>query len=107
MYMNQIHQLSLPEPKQGETQTYYIKRLLLNGYRINTRQCQFIGILNLHSRVSALKKARFPLTIEHKQVVDPATGKTPPYAVDVVYMTADQIHAYKRENASGNKTQGA
>ncbi len=48
--------LGLPEPRKQETQREYIKRILLAGHSINTRQCRVIGIGNLHSVVSALRK---------------------------------------------------
>lgn len=99
MYSDNIKKLKLPEWKQGETQANYIKRLLLNGHKFDTRQARFIGIGNLHSLLSDKLMKKFPFRVEHKRVIDPATGKIPIHKVLVIYMTAEQIQAYKRENA--------
>lgn len=99
MYIENIKKLNYPQPYKAEKQTSYIKRILLKGYSIDTRICRYIGIGNLHSIVSHFKKSQFLHTLEHKRVVDPATGTTPPYPVDVVYMTDKQIQVYKRKNA--------
>lgn len=89
--------LGLPEPRKQETQREYIRRILLAGYSINTRQCRFIGIGNLHSVVSALRKRRFPLRVEHKPAIEPLSGERLPQLVD--HVSADFAGVVSIENA--------
>jgi hypothetical protein len=98
MYLKKIEELELPEPKCDEKQYTYILRILLLGIAINTRICRYIGIGNLHSLVSELKKKRIPHTVEHRAVIDPATGKLNPYPVDVVWITAEQKQFHINKN---------
>lgn len=90
--------LGLPEPRKQETQREYIKRILLTGHSINTRQCRFIGIGNLHSVVSALRKRHFPLRVEHKPAIEPRSGEILPQPVD--HVSADFAELARIENAS-------
>lgn len=99
LYTHHINKLGLPAPKYGEKQIHYLKRVLLNGYILNTRICRFIGIGNLHSLISSLKKQHFPHTVEHLKVVDPYTGELPPHSVDVIWMTPEQILAFRQRDA--------
>lgn len=89
--------LGLPEPCKQETQREYIRRILLAGHSINTRQCRFIGIGNLHSVVSALRKRRFPLRVEHKPAIEPPSGELLPQLVD--HVSADFAEVARIENA--------
>ncbi len=89
-------EIDLPMPKGYETQIGYVKRLLVSGYRLNTRLCRFIGIANLHSITSALKNKGTMLVVEHGIAKCPETNETPPYPVDIIYMTTDQISEYKK-----------
>ncbi|MGO1190118.1 hypothetical protein [Vibrio casei] len=99
MYIENIKKLNLPERKKGDTHANYIKRVLLTGHKFNTREARHIGIGNLHSIKPVLNKQQFPFKDERKRVIDPATGEIPIHTVLVIYMTAEQIQAYKRENA--------
>ncbi len=102
MYQNHIEQLGLPAHKKGERQIDYVKRVLLNGTRLNTRICRFIGIGNLHSIISRLASKRFPHCVKHGLVTDPYTGEVPPYEVDIVWMEPEQIQAYRKQKATVN-----
>jgi hypothetical protein len=101
IYQDECLELGFPVPHVGERQIDYIKRLLTSGRSINTRQALYIGIANLHSRVSALKKQRFPYAIKHAVVHCPKTKQTPKQPVDVIWMTEEQIKEYweAKENA--------
>ncbi len=83
--------INLPPMKNIETQTSYVKRVLMSKYSINTRIARAISIYNLHSVLSAIKQTGFELCIEHRKVICPVSGQLEPYAVDVAYMTDEQI----------------
>jgi hypothetical protein len=94
LYQDRIHQLGLPEYKGGKHRPYLMK-LLLNGYRINTRICRYIGIGNLHSDTSAFsRRNRLPFSKKLGLVADPVTGKVPPKEVLIIWMTQEQISEY-------------
>ena len=99
LYEENIKKLNLPEQHNSEKHINYVKRVLLTGRKLNTRQCRFIGIGNLHSIISALSTKHFPHTVKHRKVVDPYTGEVPPYEVDVIWMTPEQIQTFKQQNA--------
>lgn len=90
--------LGLPEPRKQESQWEYIRQILLAGHSINTRQCRFIGIGNLHSVVSALRKWGLPLRIEHKPAIEPRSGESLPQPVD--HVSTDFAELARIENAS-------
>ena len=83
--------LGLPAPKVYDTQKSYIKRLMIMGHKVNTRLCRFIGIANLHSIISSLKKKGVVFVTEHGLAKCPETNEIPPYHVDIIYMTQEQI----------------
>ncbi|WP_429108595.1 hypothetical protein [Aeromonas media] len=83
-------ELIFPEPYAREEQIAYVRRLLLGGYTINTRQARFIGIHNLHSIAAELRRKRLPFETDHKLAMDPRTGELPPQKVDHLYMTEEQ-----------------
>lgn len=83
--------LGFPPPYAHEQQIVYVRRLLLEGRSINTRQARFIGIHNLHSIAAELCRKGFPLHIEHKPAADPRTGESPPQRVDHLRMAEEQI----------------
>lgn len=86
------------EPKKCETQSSYIIRLLLKGFVVTTRDCRFIEIANLHSVIPVLKKKGYKFTLEHKKAYCHTCKETPPYVVDVIYMSN-----YQRFLASNEK----
>jgi hypothetical protein len=91
--------LGFPAPLKWEDQIRYIRRLLLDGHSINTRQARFIGIGNLHSVVSTLRHQGFPLRVWHTQALDPRTGERPPQPVDHLSLDIEQIN--QNDNALG------
>ncbi len=91
--------LSLPHKKNYETQVSYVKRILMLGFSINTREARLLGIHNLHSVLSSLKRKGIHLTIEHRSVIDPQTGHLNHFQVDVAYMTNEQIEMNKKREA--------
>ena len=82
--------LNLPEPKQNETQLFYVVRLLKKGETINTRQARFIGIGNLHSIASILHKKNYKFTNTKKVVLCPFSGKVYYFPVIELSMTKAQ-----------------
>lgn len=94
LYQERIKELGLPDYKSGETHINYITRLLLNGYKLNTRGCRFIGIGNLHSEILKLEKRNLQITIEKQRTIDPVTGEIPKQLVLVLWMTPSQIAEY-------------
>ncbi|MNH11356.1 hypothetical protein D3C79_708690 [compost metagenome] len=82
--------LSFPTPFPHEEQAAYVRRLLREGFTVNTRQARFIGIHNLHSIAAELRRKGFPFHIDHKPAMDPRTGELPPQPVDHLSMTKEQ-----------------
>lgn len=89
--------LGFPMPFKWEDQICYIRRLLLDGHSINTRQARFIGIGNLHSVVPVLRRKGFPIRVWHTQALDPRTGERPPQPVDHISLDIEQ--ADPKDNA--------
>lgn len=101
IYQDECLELGLPLPLKHEKQIDYVKRVLISGLVMNTRMARYIGIANLHSVASALRKQRFPHSIEHKCAYCPKTLSTPTRPVDVVWMDQEQRKQYleAKENA--------
>lgn len=99
LYQDHIKKLGLPEYIAGEKHINYVQRALLNGHRLDTRKCRYIGIGNLHSLVSKLARKQFPHSLKHDRVIDPHTGEIPVHLVDVIWMSMEQLETYKQENA--------
>lgn len=96
-------QLCFLTPLPHEEQAAYVKRLLREGFTVNTRQARFIGIHNLHSIAAELRRKGFPLHTDHKPAMDPRTGELPPQRVDWLSMTTEQLEDAK-ENGANPKT---
>ncbi|OLQ77609.1 hypothetical protein BIT28_26945 [Photobacterium proteolyticum] len=94
IYRDECSDLGLPEPKIGEKQIHYVIRAMLNGHRLDTRMCRYIGIGNLHSLVSALTKLKLSFSLKHETVACPKTKKVLSHPVDVIWMTPEQIEDY-------------
>ncbi|PMP04604.1 hypothetical protein BCS95_05465 [Vibrio breoganii] len=94
IYKDECFELGLPEPKKGEQQVHYVKRVMLEGIKLDTRQARYIGIGNLHSIVSNLNKQYVPFSLSHQRARCPKTGEVPPYAVDVIWMTDEERELY-------------
>jgi hypothetical protein len=91
-------ELSLPEPASFDNQLTYVLKILSLGFKLNTRIARYIGIHNLHSVASILKKKGYTFTLVHKRVKCPFTGEVPPYPVDELSMTPEQISLLKNKN---------
>ena len=89
-------ELGLLPPKTHEKEVSYLLRIMKNGNIFNTRMARDINIGNLHSILPTLKKRGYKFTTEHKTVKCPRFNITPPHAVDVVYMTPEQIALNKK-----------
>jgi hypothetical protein len=89
-------ELKLPPPFQLERQIDYVLRVIQQGFGFNTRQARYVGIYNLHSIASSLKKKKIQLEVEHKSVFCPFFCVLINRPVDVVYMTAEQIIQYNK-----------
>jgi len=89
--------LGLPFPKKYEKQINYVLRLLLTGYSVNTRIARYIGIHNLHSILSKLKKRGVPFTIDHLKVYCPLVKEVISNPVDKAYMSSEQVSLYKEK----------
>jgi hypothetical protein len=99
IHIDKCLELGLPEPKSYDNQLTYIKRLLLLGFSFNTRMARYCGIGNLHSLVAPLRRKGINFTKVKNLVNCPFTGKTPPYPVDILSMTPEQIVLYKKTKA--------
>lgn len=92
--------IGFPPSKPTEEQLLYVRRLLISGFRINTRQARYIGIHNLHSIAATLRRRGLKFTTEHKPALDPRTGELPTQPVDWLYMTAEQLADAKGNGAN-------
>ncbi|WP_063704715.1 hypothetical protein [Pseudoalteromonas gelatinilytica] len=90
-------ELGLSTPKKYEKQINYVLRLLLTGYSINTRMARYIGIYNLHSILSKLKKRGVPFTIDHVKAYCPLVQEVISNPVDKAYMSFEQVSLYKEK----------
>ena len=90
-------QLGLPLPATYESQSSYILKCLSAGHVLNTRLCRAIWIHNLHSQIPKLRQKGVDFTLAHGRVICPITQETPPYSVDIIYMTNEQRTAYNKE----------
>jgi len=93
-------ELGLPEPLSFDNQLTYVTKILVTGVKLNTRIARYIGIHNLHSIAPILKKKGYDFTLEHGRARCPFTKKVPPYPVDVLSMTPDQIATYKKQKTA-------
>ncbi|WP_261816195.1 hypothetical protein [Vibrio gallicus] len=91
---SECEKLGFPAPLETERQQEYLVRLMLEGIALNTRQARVIGIGNLHSLVSTIKKQGIWHSIEHKKAMCPKTRIVPPFLVVHVFMTMEQREAY-------------
>lgn len=89
-------ELGLPAPKSFDNQQTYVLNVIACGFKLDTRKARFIGIHNLHSIASVLYKKGHLFTLEHGRIQCPFTGNTPPYPVDILSMTPEQIVQYKK-----------
>jgi len=96
IHIDKCLELGLPEPKPYDNQLTYIKRVLLSKIHFNTRMARYCGIGNLHSLIIPLERKGIKFTLEHGRVECPFTGEIPPYPVDIISMTAEQIADYKK-----------
>jgi len=92
-------ELGLPAPKKYEKQINYVLRLLLIHYPVNTRMARYIGIYNLHSILSKLKKRGVPFTIDHVKAYCPLVQEVISNPVDKAYMSFEQVSSYKEKAA--------
>lgn len=88
-------ELGLPIPASFDNQQTYVLKVIVDGYKLNTRTARFIGIHNLHSIAPILHKKGYQFTLEHGRVKCPFTDIVPPYPVDILSMTPEQITYYK------------
>lgn len=95
-------ELGLPLPASYDNQLTYVLTVISIGHKLNTRTARFIGIHNLHSIAPILHKKGYQFTLDHGRVKCPFTGKVPPFSVDILSMTPEQIALYKMTKAAKN-----
>jgi hypothetical protein len=93
IHKDKCEELGLPEPKGYDTQFNYLLRCIKQGLEIHTYICRYIGIGNLHSLISEMKRKGIPITVEHKKGYCYFTNEIRPHLVDHIYMTAEQRNA--------------
>jgi hypothetical protein len=96
IHKDKCFELGLPLPASFDNQLTYVLNVIVNGFKLNTRTARFIGIHNLHSIAPILYKKGYQFTLEHGRVKCPFTGKVPPYPVDILSMTPEQIVLFKK-----------
>lgn len=100
IYKDKCLELGLPEPASFDNQITYVTKVITSGYRLNTRIARYIGIHNLHSLIPIIAKRGLIFVLEHGRVNCPFTKEIPPYPVDIVYMTTEQLTDYQKEKAA-------
>ncbi|MDE1227763.1 hypothetical protein [Vibrio aestuarianus] len=94
MYFDCCHELGFPKPYEQEKQNSYVLRLLVQGFKLDTRKARYVGIGNLHSIVSHFQSKAIPFTLDHQSVECPKAKVVIPHKVDVIWMTKAQKNAY-------------
>jgi hypothetical protein len=100
IHVDKCLELGLPLPASYDNQLTYVLKVISIGHKLNTRTARFIGIHNLHSIAPILFKKGYKFTLDHGRVECPFTGKVPPYPVDIVSMSPEQIAHYKETKAT-------
>ncbi len=95
MYTENIKALGWSDPLAFQNQTAYIRKLLLEGYVLNTRQARFAGIADFRTRIADLKRMGLPVTVQTKQAIDLFTGELNTHRVLHVWMTTEQRCTYR------------
>ncbi|CAM3863165.1 hypothetical protein [Vibrio aestuarianus] len=90
MYLDCCHELGFPSPYEQEKQSAYVLRLLVGGFKLDTRKARYMGIGNLHSIVSNFQSKAIPFTLDHQLVECPKEKAVIPHRVDVIWMTRRQ-----------------
>jgi hypothetical protein len=96
-------ELGLPEPKGFDTQYSYVVRGMKLGCRMDTHKSRYIGIHNLHSLVSEMRRKGIPFTLEHKKGYCYFTNEIRPHLVDHIYMTPEQRKALNSSDQTKGK----
>lgn len=96
IHVDKCLELGLPIPASFDNQQTYVVKVIENGFKLDTRKARYIGIHNLHSIAPMLYKKGYQFTLEHGRTKCPFTGKTPPFPVDILSMTPEQITHYKK-----------
>ncbi|WP_255229479.1 hypothetical protein [Pseudoalteromonas sp. HM-SA03] len=99
IHKDKCQELGLPEPLSYHNQLTYVLMVISQGLKLSTRNARYIGIHNLHSLVSILRRKGYQFTLEHGRVHCPFTGIVPPYPVDIVSMSYEQIQLYKSKKS--------
>jgi len=96
-------ELGLPVPESYHNQETYVLMAISLGYKIHTYAARCIGIANLHSVVSTLKRKGYNFTQENKPVYCPQNKIVPPHSVVNVSMSSEQILFYRaKKSRQGN-----
>ncbi|WP_289107731.1 hypothetical protein [uncultured Pseudoalteromonas sp.] len=99
IYKDKCLELGLPEPQSYQNQEAYVLMSISLGYKIHTYAARYIGIANLHSVVSKLKRKGHNFTHEKKRAYCPQNKIVPPHSVVNVSMSSEQILFYKAKKS--------
>lgn len=99
IYKDKCLELGLPESQSYHNQANYVKYLLLQSLTFNTRKARFVGIHNLHTLISKLKRKGLPIETRHRAVWCPFTNTVPPQAVDVIAITPENLAEYQSKKS--------
>ena len=86
--------IGLPEPHKTEDQVHYVTRVIAEGYAVNARICDQIGIYNLHSIAQQLWELGIDFEWVYSRVYCPLLNAMTIELVPVIYMTMDQQITY-------------
>jgi len=89
-------EIGLPEPHKTEEPLHFVKRVIAEGYNLNSRLCRYIGIPNLPSIMLKLDRLGIAFEGGGSLIYCPLLKLTLPDPVIGIYMTQDQQQEYWR-----------
>jgi|GEM_PF-1588978 len=94
--VNHCIEVGLPKPHRTEKPLHFVKRVIAEGYNLNSRLCRYIGINDLPAIMAEL----YRLGIDFERVNCPAycplSIVTLPDPIIGIYMTMEQQRTYWR-----------
>ena len=88
---DKCREIGLPSSQHSKTtQEDYLIFCLMSGYVINGILCHHLGICDLLSVISRIRRKGYLFTLNHGKAYCPFTNKISPHPVDIIYMTDDQ-----------------
>ena len=95
---NKCLELGLPEPHPCQKEANYVLSVIALGIKADTNMAISIGIDNLQSVASALRRKGYLFTMEYEDIKCPLTGRLAERAA-TLSMTKEQQKLYENEKS--------